>query len=179
MSGLGDYPIPHCRAARYDAGMSENLSHGSLRRIVSGGQTGVDRGALDAAIRLGIPYGGWCPRGRLAEDGPIPAKYQLVETDAPDYAMRTEQNVRDSDATLILCRGALGGGSELTRRLAESYGKPCLVVDLETSPSEREAIDWLRENQVGMLNVAGPRESSYPGIAAQAERFIERVLASQ
>ena len=79
----------------------------------------MDRAALDVAITLGIPHGGWCPKGRLAEDGAIAQQYQLTETELPDYAQRTEQNVLDADATLILCRGQPSGGTELTRRLAE------------------------------------------------------------
>src|SRR5688572_12994856 len=90
----------------------------SVQRIVSGGQTGVDRGALDAAIALGIEHGGWCPRGRLAEDGQIPRRYQLTETKTSKYRERTERNVLDSDGTLILFRALLSGGTELTRRLA-------------------------------------------------------------
>ena len=102
-------------------------------KIISGGQTGVDRGALDAAMELGIPHGGWCPRGRTAEDGRIPDRYQLRETDSPDYSFRTEQNVLDSDATLILYRGRIAGGTELTLRLARQHGRPHLVVDLDAA----------------------------------------------
>src|SRR4030042_6079458 len=96
-------------------------------KILSGGQTGADRSALDVAIALGISHGGWCPRGRLAEDGRIPDRYQLRETDYREYAVRTEQNVVDSDATLILCSGVLSGGTELTLRLAERHHGPHLV----------------------------------------------------
>ncbi|MEM8679348.1 MAG: putative molybdenum carrier protein, partial [Planctomycetota bacterium] len=96
----------------------------SLDKVVSGGQTGVDRGALDAAIYLGLPHGGWCPRGRLAEDGVIPARYELQETTAPQYAVRTEKNVIDSDATLILHSGPLSGGTKYTRAMAEKHQRP-------------------------------------------------------
>ena len=141
-------------------------------RIVSGGQTGVDRGALDAAIALGIEHGGWCPRGRLAEDGPIPARYRLRETDSPDYPARTEQNVIDSDATLILCRGRPSGGTELTLRLAQRHGRPHLVLDLDQSPQPEQLRRWLQQHRVKVVNVAGPRESQSPGIAAQASQFV-------
>ncbi len=102
-------------------------------KIISGGQTGVDRAALDAAIELGIAHGGWCPLGRLAEDGRIPERYQLCETDSPEYAVRTERNVAESDTTLILFRGWISGGTELTLRLAQRYGRPHLAVDLDAA----------------------------------------------
>jgi hypothetical protein len=140
-------------------------------KIISGGQTGVDRGALDAAIALGIPHGGWCPRGRLAEDGSIPDVYQLAETDLPDYPQRTERNVLESDGTLILCHGAPVGGTELTRRLATRYGKPCLVANLDTY-SAADILAWLASANIRVLNVAGPRESQSPGIAAETQRLL-------
>lgn len=149
---------------------------GRLGKIVSGGQTGVDRGALDAAIASGIPHGGWCPRGRLAEDGTIPAHYQLTETDSPEYHLRTEKNVLDSDATLILCRGELKGGTKLTRQLAARHARPCLVVDLDQSIDLDEIRRWILQSQVATLNVAGPRESQSPGISAQAEELIRRLF---
>jgi hypothetical protein len=145
--------------------------------IVSGGQTGVDRGALDAAIALGIPHGGWCPRGRLAEDGAIPSRYKLTETDSPDYSIRTERNVLDSDATLILYRGELRGGTELTRQLAERHGKHCLVVDLDRPPHADEIRQWIVDIQPGTLNVAGPRESQSPGICARTTELLKRLFA--
>ena len=98
-----------------------------LQKIISGGQTGADRAALDFAIARGIPHGGWCPRGRLAEDGTIPALYQLSETPGPDHAQRTEWNVRDSDGTVIFSIApALTGGSRETAELARQHQKPCL-----------------------------------------------------
>ena len=99
-------------------------------KIISGGQTGVDRGALDAAIALDIPHGGSCPKGRLAEDGRIPDRYLLTETDSREYFVRTERNILDSDATLILCHGHISGGTEFTLRMAEQHGRPVKVVDL-------------------------------------------------
>jgi hypothetical protein len=146
-------------------------------RIISGGQTGVDRAALDVAMSLDIPHGGWCPRGRLAEDGCIPDRYQLRETQSADYAARTERNVLEADATLILCRGRPGGGTELTLRLSNLHGRPCLVVDLDAAPLPAGAADWLRAHEVRVLNVAGPRESQSPGIAAQAAEYLRQLLS--
>jgi len=146
-------------------------------RIISGGQTGVDRGALDAAMLLGIPHGGWCPRGRLAEDGRIPKHYRLAETPSRDYAARTEQNVVDSDATLILCRGPLRGGTKLTRYLTTRHDRPCLVVDLDAPPPKDEIHQWLQAHKVAVLNVAGPRESQRPGIGVAAATFIGQLFA--
>lgn len=141
-------------------------------RIVSGGQTGVDRAALEAAERLGIARGGWCPRGRRAEDGRIPDRYPLRETESARYVVRTERNVRDSEATLILHRGPLRGGTRLTERLARGYGRPCLRVDLEQPPATELVRRWLVEHAVAVLNVAGPRESQAPGIAALALAYL-------
>jgi hypothetical protein len=146
------------------------------QRVVSGGQTGVDRAALDTAIALRIDHGGWCPRGRLAEDGRIADRYQLAETASSEYWVRTEQNVIDSEGTLILYRRALSGGTELTHRLAIKHSRPHLLVDLETQPDPAEARQWIRANGISVLNVAGPRESTAPGIAQQSRRFLEQVL---
>jgi hypothetical protein len=145
-------------------------------KIVSGGQTGVDRAALDAAISLGIEHGGWCPRGRLAEDGPIPPEYRLKETASPDYPVRTERNVLDSDATLILYRDALSGGTELTYRLAAQHKKPVFAVDLEQRLQYKKIRQWMVDNRVKVLNVAGPRESQNPGIAAKSEAFLKKLF---
>jgi hypothetical protein len=145
-------------------------------KIISGGQTGVDRGTLDAAIALGIPHGGWCPSGRLAEDGRIPDRYQLQETDSPEYAVRTEQNVLDSDATLILCRGRISGGTELTLRLAERHGRPVRVVNLADNLDLAEERGWLEGLHLETLNVAGPRESQSPGISDMASEYILRLF---
>ena len=146
------------------------------QRIVSGGQTGVDRAALDVAIELGIPHGGWCPRGRLAEDGSIPAKYQLAETESPAYRVRTERNVLDSDATLILYRSQLGGGTELTLRLAKRHAKAWMLVDLADPPDKEAVRQWLKHAGAAVLNVAGPRESQAPGIGKQAADYLRRLF---
>jgi hypothetical protein len=147
-----------------------------VRRVVSGGQTGVDRGALDAAIALGIEHGGWCPKGRLAEDGIIPHRYTLRETSVAEYPVRTEQNVLDSDGTLILFRGALQGGTELTFRLAQRHHKPHLLMDLAGEIDVEGLTRWLLEHQIRTLNVAGPRESSAPGICEETRRLLQKAL---
>lgn len=152
-------------------------------KIISGGQTGVDRGALDAARVLGLPHGGSCPRGRLAEDGRIPDEYPLVELDTPEYPARTERNVLDADATLILCRGAVTGGTALTRRLARKHQRPLLVVSLlATDDGKLEETlagkirEWLARCRPRTLNVAGPRESHCRGIARQTYELLLRVF---
>lgn len=159
--------------------MSGNNSHPSdgflPSRIVSGGQTGVDRGALDAAIAIGIAHGGWCPAGRLSEDGTIPSRYDLHESDSPEYPVRTEQNVVDSDATLILYIDQIKGGTKLTRRYCIRHDKPHLVVpiaDKEVATVQR----WLGKERPHCLNVAGPRESNHPGISELAQIFLLRVF---
>jgi hypothetical protein len=148
-----------------------------VTRIVSGGQTGVDRAALDAALALRIPHGGWCPRGRLAEDGPIDARYQLRETREPEYAVRTERNVIDSDGTLILYRERLQGGTLLTNRLAKEHGRPLLRVRLDQPLDFDAALEWLRDHRIRELNVAGPRASSFPGIYDDALRYLKQLLS--
>ncbi len=163
---------------------SEPLQHYSihlnvepmLSTIVSGGQTGVDRGALDAAAAAGIGHGGWCPKGRRAENGRIPADYRLSETPSLRYAERTEWNVRDSDGTLVLSRGPIRGGTRLTVKLARRYCRPSLVVELDGTQDAAAVARWIRESNIGVLNVAGPRESSHPGIAADARSFVGEII---
>jgi hypothetical protein len=147
-------------------------------RVLSGGQTGVDRAALDAARSLGIPCGGWCPRGRWSESGPIPPHYPLSETPSADPAQRTEWNVRDADATLIIAPGPLTGGTSLTQRIARRLGRPVLVVEPGRPPPAAEIVAWLRGHGVRTLNVAGPRESGSPGIGEAAGMILRSVLAS-
>lgn len=150
-------------------------------QIRSGGQTGADRAALDAAIAAGIGVGGWCPAGRWAEDGTIPGRYPLRETLDADPAVRTRRNVRDSDATLILSPLPLGGGTALTRTVADRLGRPVLVVDPSHPGAVPDAARWCRalvpEGRALDLNVAGPRESEAPGIYAQSRRFLTDLFA--
>jgi putative molybdenum carrier protein len=144
-----------------------------IEKLISGGQTGVDRAALDFALQLGIACGGWCPKGRRAEDGVIPPSYPLQETPTEEYPERTEWNVRDADGTLILTRGTPDRGTALTVKLAKRMKKPFYVVDL-SQPAFPEAVRaWLQENAIRVLNVAGPRESSQKGIAHKARRFLD------
>ena len=147
-----------------------------LTRIVSGGQTGVDRAALDAALQLGIPCGGWCPRGRLAEDGAIPTVYPLDETPTSDYAERTEWNVRDSDATLLLTWGELSGGTRFTYAMAEKWRRPSRVVDMRAQPSVNDARRWIDDVAPSTLNIAGPRASLGPYVYPDALGFLREVL---
>ena len=147
------------------------------KRIVSGGQTGVDRAALDAALGLGLPCGGWCPRGRKAEDGPIDTRYPLAETPSDDYAERTEWNVRDADGTLVLTRGEPSGGTAFTIATARRLRRPLLVLDLDRDPDPALVRRWVAEKRIAVLNVAGPRESQRPGVHAEARRFLDLALA--
>jgi len=150
---------------------------GQLDRLISGGQTGVDRAALDVALAEGLPCGGWCPLGRRAEDGRIPRRYPLEETPTAEYPQRTEWNVRDADATLVLTRGRPDRGTALTIRLTQRLGKLLQVVDLEHSPDVLDTREWLAEHDIRVLNVAGPRESRTPGIHAEAIVFLRALLS--
>ena len=147
------------------------------REIVSGGQTGADQAGLDWAINRGLPHGGWCPAGRLAEDGTIPDRFRLKEVPSESYALRTEWNVRDSDATVIFSIGPeLTGGSELTRQSTRQHGKPCLHLSRAKSGSTAAAgarlRDWVDANFIEVLNIAGPRASTEPGV----DTFVRAVL---
>ena len=147
-------------------------------KIVSGGQTGVDRAALDAAIKAGVPCGGWCPAGRLAEDGVIPPEYDLKETPTNQYPQRTEWNVRDSGGTLIITTGEPTGGTAFTIACARKLGRPYLVADPGSEKSLGEVSSWLEECNIKVLNVAGPRESSSPGMYGEAYAFLLGILTS-
>jgi hypothetical protein len=133
-------------------------------KIISGGQTGADSAALDFAIESNIPHGGWIPKGRRTEDGPLADKYQLRERPDRSYAKRTEQNILDSDGALIISHGRLSDsdGSALTRRLAKKHHRPWIHVDMNEI-SIQEAADkirkWFSDNNISILNVAGPRAS--------------------
>ncbi len=150
-----------------------------VEKIVSGGQTGVDRAALDAALAMNMARGGWCPKGRLAEDGVIDAKYPLTETPSSDYAQRTEWNVRDSDGTLVLTIDEPTGGTALTIRMADQHGKPVHIVRLaEGSQAERVrgVLDWLKGHGIRTVNIAGPRKSTSQGVQGIALRFLHQLL---
>ncbi len=157
------------------------------RVVTSGGQTGVDRGALDAALEVGVPIGGWAPRGWRAEDGQVPERYRtaLREHDLVDYMARTRDNVEDSDGVLIVSSSdELSTGTLRTYRHAEQIGRPRLQVVVSTRPDARPDPDtvrtvvaWLYERRVGVLCVAGPRESRDPGIGEAARALLVEVLS--
>lgn len=147
-----------------------------LKKIISGGQTGVDRAALDVALAHGIPVGGWCPHGRRAEDGPISDQYPLQETPSEAYEQRTAWNVRDSDGTLIIASAPLEGGTALTQSEAEARGKPVLHVRPDDSVPVPMIRAWGTENDVRILNVAGPRASEEEGIYGAARETLDALL---
>lgn len=167
--------------------MPSDLFPNVVARIVSGGQTGADRAALDFAAGHGIPWGGWCPKDGWAEDFPHPpgllAAYpKLTETPSSSPAQRTKWNVRDSDATLILLKGddiAHSPGTLYTRHCAKALGKPWRCFDVGAPGDIAAARDWLAaELAGGTLNVAGPRESGAPGLYAQSKAFLEALFAA-
>ena len=150
-----------------------------ISKIISGGQTGVDQAALDVAIALGIPHGGWIPKGRKTENGALPDKYRLKEMPTSSYAKRTEQNVIDSEGTLIISLGPLTGGSELTHKTAMLHDRPCLHIDLGTlnTPQAVKTIrSWIIRHGIGILNIAGPRANENPGIYDMAAKTLRGVL---
>jgi hypothetical protein len=150
-----------------------------IEKIISGGQTGADQGALDAAVKLGIPHGGWVPKGRLTENGPVSNKYNLKETPTKLYSERTERNIEDSDGTLILSHGLLTGGSEYTRKMALKLNKPFLHIDLSRQTRFDAAVEinnWIVEHDIEILNVAGPRASMDSKIYEATRDIIESVL---
>ena len=144
-----------------------------MLKIVSGGQTGADRAALDWALSRGIECGGWCPKGRKAEDGPISRKYPLIETPSENYLQRTEWNVRDTGGTVIFSLDpSLSGGSKKTLQFAEKHNKPCLHIHPGTKDAAQTLRDFIADNEVETLNVAGPRGSKEPGVG----EFVRKVL---
>ncbi len=153
-------------------------------KIISGGQTGADRGALEAALDLGIPYGGWVPRGRRAEDGRVPDYFDLQEHSDPGYPKRTWRNVQTSDATAIICKQPPSGGSKLTIRYCRQNCKPFVMLDAERAVADPERarlqlLGWVLEVKPRLLNVAGSRESSVPGLQAAVRRIVIDMMASE
>ena len=150
-----------------------------LEKIISGGQTGADRAALDGAIFCGLAYGGAIPAGRKTEAGPLPDDYLMDEQASTHYPDRTEKNVKDADATLVLSHGKLSGGSALTRRIAENNFKPCLHIDFNQTTmiqAGKRTLKWLRKHQIRVLNVAGPRASTDPKIYDHTFQLIVSLL---
>ena len=145
-------------------------------KIVSGGQTGVDRAALEWALENGVPHGGWCPKGRLAEDGVIPLRFQLQESDSEDYAIRTRRNVQEADGTVIFSANeTMSGGTAQTAEFARELGKSLLHLVSTAKPDEaaRQLRAFIKKYGVGVLNVAGPRASQEP----QTGEFVKAVLS--
>lgn len=157
--------------------MRETLFTMPPAKIVSGGQTGADRAALDWAIFHDIPHGGWCPKGRKSEDGILSAQYQLTETPSASYPQRTQWNVRDSDATVIFTIAPrLSGGSKLTADAAQKLGKSFLHLSPASYGSAEKLLSFIRENNVRVLNVAGTRGSKEPEVAAFVKKVLEEVF---
>jgi hypothetical protein len=149
-----------------------------IKRIISGGQTGADRAALDFAIKMDLPHGGWVPKGRMAEDGSIPAQYHLTEMPSKSHSKLTEKNVVDSDGSLIVSHGRLTGGSQYTMDMAIMHSRPWLHINLnETTVLEaaQQVIDWALSNRIETLNVAGPRESKDPMIYRAVYELLQTI----
>ncbi|MCG8566757.1 MAG: putative molybdenum carrier protein [Desulfobacterales bacterium] len=147
-----------------------------LQKIISGGQTGADRAALDVALKFNIPHGGWVPKGRRTENGPLPEIYELRETPTDEYQDRTLQNILDSQATVIFGNGPLRGGSLLTLKMAKDKSKPHLHIDLSMSDTFEASIilhSFIIDNGISQLNVAGPRASDDPGIYEEVKIILE------
>lgn len=153
----------------------------NVDKIISGGQSGADRAGLDFAIEKGIPCGGFCPKGRIAEDGPIDARYPLEETSSKDYLVRTKKNVETSDGTVIFTLGPLGRGSKRTLQFCHQLSKPTLWIDgvdnFEANEDElgRKLAQWLSEYNIRVLNIAGSRESKTPGIYNFTRNVLKKV----
>lgn len=152
------------------------MSKHIIDKIISGGQTGADRAALDVAIALNIPYGGWCPKGRKAEDGVIPRIYRLQETSTNFYNVRTALNVRDSDGTLVFVVDRPIGGTLLTIVKVKSYRKPLFIFDLSSPPPTEKFVEWVKENHIHILNVAGSRASQSPDIYKRVYTALNKLL---
>jgi len=155
-----------------------------ITKIVSGGQTGADRGGWEAAIYCSLPYGGWIPKECKSEDGLIPSKYQgLQETGSADYLARTEANVVDSDATLVFAYGTPTGGSKRTVEFAQKHKRPCLSVNLDEPRGQvvKQVVEWLKgisKPAQGVLNVAGSRASKSPGIESVVTARMVDVISA-
>lgn len=144
--------------------------------IVNGGQSGVDRAALDSAMKLMLPCRGWCPNERWAEDGAIALRYPLTECGSPTPAVRTELNAYDSDGTLVITHGKPTDGTDLTSERARAHGRPVLVMDLADEPDLNAFWTWIRNHDIRILNVGGPRESFKPGFVYERSRHILDLL---
>lgn len=152
------------------------MEAGNVITIVSGGQTGVDRAALDTALRFGFNCTGWCPKGRIAEDGIISKKYPLKETDSSDYALRTKLNAADTDGTLILYLETPDKGTKQTIEYCKALKKPIFIQVLTEKYMIGQLLLWIKQNKIQHLNIAGPRESSAPGIYLKTIEYLSEVF---
>jgi hypothetical protein len=153
-----------------------------IKKIISGGQTGADQGALDSTIKYSFPHGGWIPKGRLTENGPLPYEYKLKEMPTTNYSDRTEKNILASDGTVIITHGKLTGGSALTKKLAKKYKRPYLHINLNETPAflaSSEINAWINENNIEILNVAGSRASKDPQIYEDTKYIIQGLILLQ
>ena len=149
-------------------------------KFICGGQTGVDRAVLDACLENNFPCGGWCPKGRLAEDGPIPEKYPLTETDSTDYAVRTEKNVLAADATVILFDGEMRGGTLLSREIADKVSQKTLLISLsktDAATAVKEMREFILQNNFEIINFSGPRESESKQIYKKVLEILTQLIA--
>ena len=152
-------------------------SRAFLEKIVSGGQTGVDRAALDFGWHHEIKIGGWCPKGRYAEDGVIDSRYPLRETEQADVTWRTEFNARDSDGSLVLIENHLMRGTGYTRDMAIRHQKPYWIQPIDSPFDKEEFSRWLLANDIRVLNIGGPRESDQPGsVYDNARALLEKII---
>ncbi len=175
-------PAPSPEVLAYMASAGANIKPPSLAKIVSGGQAGVDRGALDGALAAGFPAGGWCPEGREAEDGPIPSHYPLIELPNAGYRERTRKNVVDSDGTLVIYFGELSGGTAATVKHCEQLQKPVVVVNgdtLNAADAAGQAAAFIAAHSIAVLNVAGPRESKHAGARDFSRSVVSILIASR
>lgn len=158
-----------------------------IKKVISGGQTGVDRAALKIAKELGIPHGGWCPYKRNAEDGIVPLEYQLEELLAPTaeenldpdatYKSRTKLNVQNSDGTLVILKNHAIGGTAYTIKMAKELNKPYFIINIRDNPKITDVVaTWIIKNNLRTLNIAGPRETQEPGIYEAAYNILQKLL---
>jgi hypothetical protein len=150
-----------------------------IKKIISGGQTGADQAGLDVAIELGIPHGGWIPKGRKTEEGILPGNYKLSEMNSTSYPKRTEKNVLESEGTVIFTTGSLAGGSALTRKLANKHERPVLHVNFTKMTGKETATTvsaWIESHSIEVLNVAGSRASKNQNIYQNTKNVLKQAI---